>query len=76
MIKANATCEILPGFENGRDCLKGVVDINAENGKWCAFTIFGFTVSEIRERGYAQADVNCKDKGWRLETFRIVRDKA
>jgi hypothetical protein len=71
IMKAYATCTILPAFENGRDMLKGVVEIETANNVWCAFTVFGFTVAEIRERGYMQADLNCQSKGWRLESFRV-----
>jgi hypothetical protein len=73
-MNAYATIELLSnGTSNGRTVRRALVEISTETGEWLAsFTALGFTVQELKDRGYLEADANAKSKGYTLQSIREV----
>ena len=68
-MNAYATIEKAPNTTiNGRVVRAAIVALTAYNGDWLgAFTVFGRDSAEIKERAYAQADLNLESKGYSLQ---------
>jgi hypothetical protein len=71
VILCNVKLSIVNATSKDRPCLKGIVELETPDN-WAAFSVFGFTRNEVYERGYAQADLWCKEHGCRLETFKVL----
>ncbi len=71
-MQAFATYTIKNTTSNNRACLQGVVEVEASNGGWFAFSVFGFTKAQIKESAYMEADLRSNEKGWSLQSLRAA----
>ena len=73
-MNAYATIEVLPKtISNGRPVLRAMVDLSTAAGEWLgAFTVFGLTHQELRDRAYMEANLNVSEKGYDLQSIREI----
>lgn len=72
-MNAYATIEVLSHTTiiNGRKTLQAVVELTSAAGQWLGvFKVFGFTVQQLKDTAYMQADANLENKGYTLQSLR------
>ena len=71
-MNAYATFNTLPNTtNNGRTVLRALVDLSTATGQWLgAFSVFGFTTQQLKDRAYMEADLNLTHKGYTLQSLR------
>lgn len=72
-MNAYATIEVLSHTTtiNGRKALQAVVELTSAAGQWMGvFKVFGFTVQQLKDAAYMQADANATSKGYALQSLR------
>ena len=71
-MNAYATIEALSNTTtNGRTVRRAMVELSTAAGQWLgSFLVLGFTAQEIRDRAYAEADLNMASKGYTLQSLR------
>ena len=63
--------------QHGMPCLKGVCDLDDDHGTWLGFfTVFDYTANGIYEAAYSQAASRVQQRGYRLETFKLIEKEA
>lgn len=71
-MNAYATIELLSNTtNNGRAVRRAMVELSNSAGEWLgSFTVFGFTLQELKDRAYMEADLNLSTKGYTLQAIR------
>jgi hypothetical protein len=72
MSNAFATFTIQKTTINNRAALQGVIEVETTSGDWFAFSVFGFTKAQIKDRAYMEADLHCSHKGLTLQSLRAA----
>ena len=73
-MNAYATIEFLSNTTNtGRTVRRALVDLSTATGQWLgSFSVFGFTTQQLKDRAYAEADLNLASKGYALQSIRVA----
>jgi hypothetical protein len=72
-MNAYATIEVLSHTTTikGRKALQAVVELTSAAGQWMGvFKVFGFTIQQLKDAAYMQADSNATEKGYTLHSLR------
>jgi hypothetical protein len=72
-MNAYATIEFLSNTTttNGRTVRCALVDLSSATGQWLgAFSVFGFTTQQLKDRAYMEADLNLARKGYTLQALK------